>query len=289
MPTKQARTALSPSLSSALRLIRASRHRLPVVPPQRYKAVLVSGVAFDAAIAPLLGLDLAGKLANIERAIRATGRIAGKGSPGHLGTGFAISDRLIVTNAHVTAGIPAKDLVIDFRCDPATSIRHAVARLAGGHPLFDLAVLELKNPLPPGAPLALAAAPPPLLAERIVVVIGYPQDPAKADFPPDGDTIGQVFGVGTAYGVKRLQPGTLSDVVANKNWRGYMVPTLRHCCSTWNGNSGSPVVDIDSGLVVGIHENGEIKDNAGVVNWSVPSWELPQDTKLAALLRGSFK
>ncbi|MFK7749042.1 MAG: trypsin-like peptidase domain-containing protein, partial [Kordia sp.] len=45
-----------------------------------------------------------------------------------------------------------------------------------------------------------------------------------------------------------------------------------HDCSTWYGNSGSPVVDLNTGEVVGIHYAGaHHKHNRIRSNWAVRS------------------
>jgi hypothetical protein len=57
----------------------------------------------------------------------------------------------------------------------------------------------------------------------------------------------QIFG--DVYGVKRLQPGMSGEVFADQR-------IIRHDCSTLGGNSGSCVVDLLSGEVLGLHFRG---------------------------------
>lgn len=74
-----------------------------------------------------------------------------------------------------------------------------------------------------------------------VVVIGYPFLDTRRN-PLFVDTI-----FGGKLGVKRLSPG---EVIGSR--RG----TLYHDCSTLGGNSGSPVVDMQTASVVGLHREG---------------------------------
>ena len=77
-----------------------------------------------------------------------------------------------------------------------------------------------------------------------VAVIGYP---ARDGLRNDARQMEQYFR--GLYDVKRFSPGFL------------MVPPgpnlLRHDCTTLGGNSGSPVISLDSGKVVGLHFAGE--------------------------------
>jgi hypothetical protein len=54
---------------------------------------------------------------------------------------------------------------------------------------------------------------------------------------------------------------------------GRTVSTLAHDSSTLGGNSGSAVVDVSSGRVVGLHFAGEYRD----ANYAVPAYELARD------------
>jgi hypothetical protein len=75
-----------------------------------------------------------------------------------------------------------------------------------------------------------------------VVVVGYPaNDPVN-----NPQFLNGVFG-GT-FGVKRAALGEVLD--------GTEAPQLFHDCSTTQGNSGSPIFDLLTGHVVGIHRAG---------------------------------
>ncbi len=61
---------------------------------------------------------------------------------------------------------------------------------------------------------------------------------------------------GDKYNVKRLAPGRLKGAAAD---------LVTHDCSTLGGNSGSPIVDLATGDVVGLHFSGVfLRENRGV-------------------------
>ena len=59
------------------------------------------------------------------------------------------------------------------------------------------------------------------------------------------------------YDVKRCAPGMVKDADAAR---------FKHDATTLGGNSGSPVVDLSSGLVVGLHYEGLYR----IANYAVP-------------------
>jgi hypothetical protein len=62
---------------------------------------------------------------------------------------------------------------------------------------------------------------------------------------------------------KRLQPGQLLGIERDES-------VLRHDCLTPSGNAGSPLVDVESKLVVGVHYAGrwaEFKRGDAVPLW----------------------
>ena len=61
---------------------------------------------------------------------------------------------------------------------------------------------------------------------------------------------------GDKYNVKRLAPGQVMRVEDE---------LLMHDCSTLGGNSGSPIVDLATGEVLGLHFSGVfLRENRGV-------------------------
>jgi hypothetical protein len=84
----------------------------------------------------------------------------------------------------------------------------------------------------------MVAADPVLTDGRKVYLGGYP----AYDSRRDPEVMARVFG--RVFDVKRLQPGTIVRVDG---------AVVRHDCSTLGGNGGSPLVDLETHLVVGVH------------------------------------
>ena len=79
---------------------------------------------------------------------------------------------------------------------------------------------------------------------------------------------------GDVFGVKRVQPGQLLMVDRE-------LTEFHHDCLTLGGNAGSPVVDVDTGLVLGIHYAGQwLEYKRGT---AVPLWPFASDATLAPL------
>jgi V8-like Glu-specific endopeptidase len=96
---------------------------------------------------------------------------------------------------------------------------------------------------------------------RNIAVIGYPGDDSKSY---DAEKFVRLFG--RVFGKKRLAPGRLTEPHA---WG------LRHDCSTLPGNSGSVVLDIETGAAVGLHYSGAMFR----ANYAVPATELVRITR----------
>ncbi len=77
---------------------------------------------------------------------------------------------------------------------------------------------------------------------KTVVVVGYPhRDPDLADQTLMDDIFGNI------YERKRIAPGFVME---------HLAVDVTHDCTTLRGNSGSPVIDLDTGEVVGLHRAG---------------------------------
>lgn len=225
---------------------------------------------------------------NIERAIRGVGRIdvPTNDQLPYAGTGFLVGGDLMVTNRHVAAlfanGLGDGTLTfhegqmaaIDFEREVG-SIRSepiAVTRVRMIHPYWDMAILELED-LPDGAePLTLSLTDPADVVGRDIAVIGYPA------FDPRNSAAVQHEVFRGVYNVKRLQPGLLK-ARGPKASCGNMVDAATHDASTLGGNSGSCVLDVATGKVVGLHFAGRYK----VRNYAVPTYELSRDVRVDAL------
>ncbi len=202
----------------------------------------------------------------MKRVIQSVGRVELTGHPSFewVGTGWVIGERLIATNRHVAMvfaqrggagfafrqgqGGGAMTARLDFReefggsGEKQVGVRRVLymAPDTPGQP--DMAVLELTDTVGSPPPLALAER---SRTRGAVAAIGYPAHDSRNG----ADAMHKVFG--EIFDVKRFAPGFLMpDADAN---------TLRHNCSTLGGNSGSAVVDVASGRVIGLHFGGQFK------------------------------
>jgi V8-like Glu-specific endopeptidase len=167
----------------------------------------------------------------------------------HIGTGFVVTDGVLATNRHVLDDLTfGTGLLSSGRAQVAFQRESGASDLTV-HTVPITAVLRVHKTLD----IALLAIPqtgrPPLAFDADgaadgsrVVVIGYP---AKDEVRNPIFT-SAIFG--TKLGVKRAALGEVLD--------GSAVPTIFHDCSTLGGNSGSPVLSLDTGRVVGIHRSG---------------------------------
>lgn len=91
--------------------------------------------------------------------------------------------------------------------------------------------------------------------DSFVYTLGYP---ARDSRIRDSKLMERIFkGI---YGVKRLAPGKIISTNIHPN-------EYLHDCSTLGGNSGSPVIDLYTGEVVGLHHAGTYLKH----NWAVES------------------
>jgi endonuclease G len=221
----------------------------------------------------------------IEAALPSIGRIE---LPGHKrlpygGTGFVVGDGIIMTNRHVAElfahglGNRRLDFItgakagIDFGREfgkPVTSTL-AVKRVLMIHPYWDMALLSVEGLEADHMPLKLACRDARDLAGTQIAVIGYP------GYDPRNPTEIQKNLFESHFGIKRLQPGELQGAVQAASF-GKFVTAAGHDCSTLGGNSGSALLDLASGEVLGLHFGGVFHD----VNYSVPSFALASDSRV---------
>lgn len=181
----------------------------------------------------------------------------------HQGTGFAVGPTTILTNRHVAEQIATQgasqwqlraEVTVDFDAEGAdTKACFKVMRVADVHPSLDVAVLTIDVESPISAP-ADFVIPDPLLfatdaraAGTSVAVVGCPGKPKKIDGYAS-DVVWRLFAM--TFGVKRVSPGAV-------RWVEKAAVRLAHDASTLGGSSGSPVVALDDGLVLGVHFGGD--------------------------------
>lgn len=218
----------------------------------------------------------------IKSSIRRVGRVEVDGHPEYtwVGTGFLAGPDAIITNRHVArefarlegqtwrfqAGMSAR---LDFNeehgaLDP---LEFKITGIVGIHERFDLAVLKVAatsgtNQLP--EPLRVAETRPGAVVGRDIYVIGYPAWDSRRNDPT---YMRQIFQ--NVFDVKRLQPGKV------RTWADGD-PKFVHDASTLGGNSGSPVFDLETHDVIGLHFGGKYLQG----NNAVPLWTLTEDELL---------
>jgi endonuclease G len=195
-------------------------------------------------------------------AIRAVGRIELTGSAYEwIGTGWLVDESVLVTNRHVAQEFAMRDgngfafsvgdtgpigASVDFlqEIDNAKTLVFKLVR-----PLFiheapgpDVAFFEIEvksGNKSLAKPIALADK---ARATKNVAVIGYPAYDSRI---PDVALMERIYG--STYNKKRLAPGGVTRVDASR---------ILHDCTTLGGNSGSVVMDLDSGKALGLHFSG---------------------------------
>jgi endonuclease G, mitochondrial len=190
-------------------------------------------------------------------------------------TGFLVDKNVIMTCQHVlntfTTGFPGKRklrvgakpfIVFGAEAGANDTVQVPIVGVVGEHKQYDAVLLRIGNASHlPAAALKLAPKPWPGTKPRPVCAIGHP-----AMLPPNAEPIyHQVFP--PPYEVKRVSPGLATQ-------GGDAIPLVLHDASTWEGNSGSPIVDFQTGFVVGLHFAGTFH----VENRAVPSWQLTSDS-----------
>jgi len=222
--------------------------------------------------------------AQIREVIARSGRVevAGHVELDWVGTASLVAPGTLMTNRHVADEFCARKGErwtfrqgmtprIDFLAERGrtATFEFEITETIGIHEQHDLALLRVEaasndgRPVP--EPLAVAASEPADLYDRDVYVVGYPAWDSRRNEP---EPLRRIFA--DVYNVKRLQPGRAV---------GYstMYSALEHDCSTLGGNSGSPVVDLETSTVIGLHFGGRY----GVGNYAVPLWTLAADPLFA--------
>ena len=196
--------------------------------------------------------------------VKAVGRVEVVGHPqlDWIGTGWLVDEDIVITNRHVarefgrangdgfvfkraiTGGTmqPSIDFLEEFgRSD---SLEFAIERILHieGDDGPDLALLKLARTR--GASLArpISLSGSTAKPDQMIAVVGYP---AKDSRIPDQKLMEDIFG--DVFNKKRLAPGQIT---------GSDSGVVFHDCSTLGGNSGSVVMDLETGDSVGLHFAG---------------------------------
>ena len=252
-----------------------------IVLPTERPAVLVKDGSFSPPPAPWEHLYEPSYRPQLEKAIASVGRVevVGTNSPPYAGTAFVVGDGLLMTNQHVAkffstgrgTQIRFKGHLgskIDFLREHQNSDKslYHVSKVEMWHPYWDMALLRVEG-LNRG-PLKLKALPVEECFQREIVVVGYP---ARDGSRNAKDVQKRIFG--NVFGVKRFRPGYATG---KQHYRFKNRDTLGHDASTLGGDSGSAVIDVETGHVLGLHFAGKY----GRTNHAVPAVELARDQRL---------
>ncbi|HAA58519.1 MAG TPA: hypothetical protein DCE42_27400 [Myxococcales bacterium] len=206
----------------------------------------------------------------LKKAIPAVGRIELQGHRRDwAGTGWLVTPDIIVTNRHVASAFAVErngafsfgrgfrggavkariDFLEEFE-NPREAHFDLVRILhIEGKKGPDLAFLQVKPC--EREPISLSQQGP--KQKKNIAIIGYPARDLRL---PDQELMEKLFG--NIYNKKRLAPGMVMNVT----------PTyFEHDASTLGGNSGSVVLDLETGQAVGIHFAGRFLK----ANYAVPS------------------
>ncbi|MAS93937.1 MAG: hypothetical protein CMO55_12150 [Verrucomicrobiales bacterium] len=204
----------------------------------------------------------------------------------YCGTGFFVGEDILLTNRHVAqmfvSGVGKRLRFMDFR-GPFIDTEKYVYPTPGKilkieealmiHPYWDAAFLRVSGDLELFTPLTMLAEQPEGLIGKSVATVGYPAKDTR------NDSAAQSLVFEGVYDRKRLQPGKVSHEKLSINSFQKTVDAMGHDCSTLGGNSGSCVLDIESGNVLGLHFAGIYKKH----NFAVPAWELLSDKQVRDL------
>ena len=214
--------------------------------------------------------------AGLGKVIPSVGRIEVTNHPSgfpYMGTGWVVDTGVIATNRHValsfaergsqgftfSIGFDRKNL-IGVSVDFLEEIDNAEKRVFGiSKVLFiskdtepDIAFLAI-TPDTKGIPSPLRLLRDTVPEKTMVALIGYP---ARDSRIPEQALMDRIFG--NVYDKKRLAPGFVNGLSGGN---------LLHDCTTLGGNSGSPLVDLATGSVCGLHFSGSFLKS----NFAVPS------------------
>ncbi|MGB9055120.1 MAG: DNA/RNA non-specific endonuclease [Pseudolabrys sp.] len=260
-----------------------------IVLPRNRPVALVRGDSYDDLDGPWVSLNDDVIKKRIASLLPLIGRVEVPSSPilPYAGTGFVVGQGLIATNRHVaqlfsqgrglTIRYRAGDAAIDFKrqIDAPDDDRTAylsVRAVEMIHPYWDMALLRVDD-LPTDRMLRLSVKSPEELVDHNVVVIGYPARDERNDVALQD----RIFN--RTYNVKRLQPGVIRARAKIQSFEN-TVNALTHDASTLGGNSGSAVIEVDTGEVVALRFAGEYLK----ANYAVPMHELARDSRVASRL-----
>ena len=218
----------------------------------------------------------------LDSVVHGVGKLSGGFAPGlWTGTAFVVGDRLAMTASMVAAefveGV-GREAAIRYGTTPTIDFADALGAPPGSatatvtgvrfvHPYFQVALLDLDR-LPDGvATLDVAAAVPAQLSGRLVAVVSFaarrPEEGEQADVQASvyQERWGELF----VQPGKAVQVGQLPDESR--------LPALVHDCNSTLGSAGGPVIDLETGYVIGVHSHAKWLE----AGYAQPTWELARD------------
>ena len=264
---------------------------LEAIVHKKYRpALLVRKNTFDEPPAPWTHFGTGINRENIEGAILSIGRIElpDHGGIPYGGTGFVVGEGLIMTNRHVaeifTRGLGSRNLRFKtgmsaginflrehqpYAVPPIQDNELSVVNIVMIHPYWDMALLRVEGLTAAQKPLLLSTEHTENLSNLDIAVVGYPAQDPRNDIALQNEIFDNV------YDVKRLQPGKLELRESIRSY-GTDVLAVTHDASTLGGNSGSAVIDVQSGRILALHFAGLYLK----ANYAVPTYELARDQRV---------
>ena len=209
-------------------------------------------------------------ISNLSKNISCVGRIELKNheSLDWVGTGFLVKDSIICTNRHVaehfvettspgyewkinskSKTVKARiDFLEEYTVDSEKEIELVKALYIEPAPGPDIALFRV-NLDENIEPLELNTD---SSVDDVIVTIGYPWKDSRVSTRIE-QVMKRIFG--DIYDVKRIAPGKIVSTDSDK---------IHHDCTTLGGNSGSAVIDVETGKVVGLHCEGGIYYNNAI-------------------------
>lgn len=267
MPNSEARIDSPDRISEAIVLF------------QGRPAILIQNGVFQDAGSQTWNDRLSPHKAKLKKVIPSVGRVelVNHADFSWVGTAWVIDEKVLITNRHVASVFAKKQgsrfvivqnsfgqdvtAKVDFREEYQVSeafeveVENVLFMAEANGP--DAAFLLLKDHAKLPDPITLAARD--ASQHDPVAVLGYP----ALDTRNDGPIMSRIFA--DVFDVKRMAPGEVSFVESGKN-------IFEHDCSTLGGNSGSPVINYETGEAVGLHFSGRF----GVANFAVKASAVKQ-------------
>ncbi|MBU5350901.1 serine protease [Paenibacillus barcinonensis] len=239
---------------------------------------LIENNTFDSTGSETWSAKLNKNLNKLNEVIPSVGRVelTGHLSYDWVGTAWLISDNVIITNRHVAevfitetqgefsfktnANNKKIKASIDFKEEYKNSEESVFKIVKVLHierdPGPDVAFFQIENTSESNGklPNKITLSNKTIDREYDVAAIGYP----AYDSRNDSEVMKEIFQ--NVYDSKRLSPGILYPAAQGET-------TLKHDCSTLGGSSGSVIVDINTGMAMGLHFAGKYLDH----NYAVSS------------------